>query len=213
MDALRLFATPVFVYELASMEATNQQLAEALLRESSAQAGLRRSNVGGWHSLPDLAQRSEPCFTQLMQAIVAHVGHSVQALANEQASLGRRPAPAGDWLAKVRWSVLAWAMVVGEGHYTELHDHGDAHWSVAYYVDAGDPPTESHPNSGLLGLVDPRRCGRPIPGLEQPSTVLIKPRSSVMVVFPGWLQHFVHSYAGTTPRICISANVTMSEPT
>ena len=57
---------------------------------------------------------------------------------------------------------------------------------------------------------DPRRGGRPIPGLESGATFTIRPRTGMLVVFPGWLQHYVHPYRGTRPRIAIACNVTMS---
>lgn len=210
MDTLRLFATPVHVFEVPAMKEHNAALASQLLTESNAGGGLRRSNVGGWHSPPDLAQRSDPGLVCLMQVLVSYVGHVVHSQAVEQAHANQQPAPDPQWLDSMRWSVLAWAMVMHRGHYTELHEHGDAHWSMAYYPDAGDPPTEAHPRSGALALVDPRRSNRPVPGLEAPSTILIRPRTGVLVVFPGWLQHFVHTYEGRTPRVCISANITMS---
>jgi hypothetical protein len=32
----------------------------------------------------------------------------------------------------------------------------------------------------------------------------------MLVVFPGWLQHYVHPYRGTRPRVAIACNLTMS---
>jgi hypothetical protein len=100
-------------------------------------------------------------------------------------------------------------MVMRQGDYTVLHDHGEAHWSATYYVDAGDADQRS-PESGALALVDPRRGGRSIPGIESGSTFMIRPRSGMLVVFPGWLQHYVHPYRGARPRIAIASNVVMS---
>jgi len=37
----------------------------------------------------------------------------------------------------------------------------------------------------------------------------IAPRTGALVVFPGWLQHYVHAYVGDRPRICVSSNLTM----
>jgi uncharacterized protein (TIGR02466 family) len=109
-----------------------------------------------------------------------------------------------------RYGVQAWAMIMGDGDYTILHDHGNAHWSSVYYVDAGDADPERHAQSGLLAFVDPRRGGRPIPALElSASTFTVAPRTGALAIFPGYLQHYVHAYRGTRPRISISANLVL----
>ena len=81
--------------------------------------------------------------------------------------------------------------------YTIVHDHATAHGSVSYYVDAGDPDFENHPESGRFAVLDPRRYSRPIPRLDDFSMTqfsmtqfTVRPRSGQLVIFPGWLQHY-----------------------
>lgn len=196
--AANLFPTPLVVLELPGMAGVNAELAALLLAEEEAAPSWQRANVGGWHSAPDLAGRPEAPYQTLMQALVEQVTHLVRALADDA---GAASVPA------FRYGVTAWAMILREGHYVTVHDHGDAHWSVAYYVDAGD---DAPAPSGRLAFLDPRRGGRPIPGLTLfPTTFDLAPRTSALVIFPSWLQHHVHPYRGSRPRICISANVTM----
>jgi uncharacterized protein (TIGR02466 family) len=196
--AIGLFQTPVVVFDLPGMEAVNAEIAAQLLAEERTVPSWHRANVGGWHSVPDLSQRAQPCYGTLFRAVVDQVAGVVRALA---ADTGTADVPA------YRYGVTAWGMVLRDGHYVTVHDHGDSHWSVAYYVDAGDDAPEP---SGRLVFVDPRRSGRSIPELELfPSSFDIKPRSSALVIFPGWLQHHVHAYRGQRPRICVSANLTM----
>jgi uncharacterized protein (TIGR02466 family) len=201
MDRFALFPTPVFVYDVPNVEQTNREIGERLVAESLASAGLRRANVGGWHSLPDVALRPEPCYRTVMKIIVDHVGatHSKILSAKDPASSPR-------W----RFAAQAWGVVMRNGDYTIAHDHGEAHWSTTYYVNAGDVDLARTPDSGAFAVLDPRRSGRPIPGLETGSTFTIRPRTGMLVVFPGWLQHYVHPYRGTCPRIAIACNVTMS---
>lgn len=199
LDRRALFATPVCVFELADAQ-PNAEIASRLTEDRQRSAGIVRSNVGGWHSTPELAQRDEPCFRELFQAIVDRVSVVVGMLAED---LGQ-PMP-----VPLRYDVHAWATIMGDGDYTTVHDHGDAHWSIVYYVDAGEPAPE-HPDSGVLVLVDPRRGGRAAPRIDLfPSRFHIRPQTGNLVVFPAWLQHFVHAYRGTRPRIAISANLTM----
>ena len=196
--AFSLFATPVIVTELPALAPVNAELAALLLEEAGRVPSWRRANVGGWHSAPDLGARPHPGLRLLMRAIVDQVTQLVHALAAE-AEVERVPA--------FRYGLSAWAMVVRHGHYIAPHDHGDVHWASAYYVDAGD---DAPPPSGQLSLLDPRRSGRSVPELPLfPPTFDLTPRTGSLVLFPGWLQHHVHAYQGTRPRISISTNVTL----
>lgn len=197
--ALSLFATPIVVVDLPEMADANAELAARLLAESRAVPSWRRANVGGWHSTPDLSGRPEPAYRTLMRAIVDAVGSTVAAHAD---NMGVPELPS------YRYAVTAWGMILNHGDYVTIHDHGDVHWSIAYYVDAGDDAPEP---SGRLAFVDPRRSGRTIPGPSIfPSVFDLAPRTGALVIFPGWLQHYVHAYRGQRPRICISANLTMA---
>ncbi len=196
--AVGMFATPIAVFDLPGMDAVNAELAALLLAEEQAVPSWQRANVGGWHSAPDLSRRREPCFQALIHAVLDQVTGIVHALA---ADVGIAEIP------PFRYGVTAWAMILRDGHYVTIHDHGDVHWSVAYYVDAGDDAPEP---SGRLAFVDPRRSGRTIPELPLfPSSFDVQPRTGALVIFPGWLQHHVHAYRGQRPRICVSCNVTM----
>lgn len=201
MDRFALFPTPLFVYDIPNVEALNRELAERLRAESEASPSLRRANVGGWHSSPDLAHRADDTYRAMIKSIVDHVDATHAKIVS-----GRSPAPASKW----RFAAQAWATVMRNGDYTIAHDHGEAHWSTSYYVDAGDADLERTPDSGAFSVLDPRRGGVPAPGLDLGSTFTVRPRSGMLVVFPGWLQHYVHPYRGTRPRVMIACNVTMS---
>src|SRR5688500_18926167 len=151
--AFGLFATPVVIVDLPAMAVHNDELAARVLAESEREPTWRRSNVGGWHSAPDLASRTDPAIQTLMRAIVDETQRTIEALA---ADAGIASVPS------FRYGLNAWAMVMRDGDYIAPHDHGEAHWSSAYYVDAGD---DTPAPSGRLTLLDPRRSGRSIPGL------------------------------------------------
>jgi uncharacterized protein (TIGR02466 family) len=195
-----LFHTPLSVYDVPNVEDMNRELRERLCDEARSSPGMRRSNVGGWHSPADLALRVDPCYCAVMKVIVDGIGATQSKVA---AAMGLSPSP---W----RVAAEAWAMVMHNGDYTIAHDHGDAHWSSTYYVDAGDADLEQTPDSGALAVLDPRRGGRPISGIDPGSTFTIRPRTGMLVVFPGYLQHYVHAYRGTRPRVAIACNLTLS---
>ena len=196
--AVSLFSTPIVVIDLPDMAGINAEIAAQLLAEEQTVPSWQRANAGGWHSVPDLSRRPEPWFRALMRAVVDSKEGHVAALA-AHAGIDRLPA--------YRYAVTAWAMILRGGHYVITHDHGDAHWSVAYYVDAGD---DMPAPSGRIAFLDPRRSGRSIPELSLfGATFDLAPRTGALVIFPGWLQHYVHPYRGERPRICVSCNLTM----
>jgi uncharacterized protein (TIGR02466 family) len=200
VERLSLFATEIFVFRPEGVDALNAQALAALLAEREATSGLVRSNVGGWHSIPDLSQRPEAPFRPLMNMLVEHVSFCVRGVAGER----------GLAVPPHRWSVHAWAMVMQAGDYTILHDHAESHWSLAWYIDAGDPPPEGRPEAGSIAFIDPRRAAAAMPGLDlNPSTFTVRPESGMLVIFPGYLQHYVHPYRGARPRVCVSANLKM----
>ena len=191
-----IFATPLSMYDLPGMDEINRDLTARLVDESVSVSSVQRSNVGGWHS-QNLAARPEGCFRALLERIVAQVRETVVALAQER----------GEKLQAMRIGAHAWAMVMRNGNYTIPHDHSEVHWATVYYADAGDADAVAHPASGLLALIDPRRGARPMPGLDLTGgTFTVLARTGRLVMFPGWMLHYVHTYQGQRPRVSISCN-------
>ncbi|MBI3529429.1 MAG: hypothetical protein HY067_15860 [Betaproteobacteria bacterium] len=130
---------------------------------------------------------------------MTRVRETVEGLAQER----------GQGLPAMRIGVHTWAMVMRNGDCTIPHDRADAHWSTVYYTDAGNADEGEHPDSGLLALVDPRHGGRPMPGLDLlGATFTARPQTGRLLVFPGWLLHYVNVYRGQRPRVAVSCNVT-----
>jgi len=195
-----LFATPIFSFTDVGDAALDRELAGRLILESEGSAGIVRNNSGGWHSVPDLTRREEACYQDLMRRVVARLQAALDELARDQGA-----PPEG---LRHRFAIQAWGLVMRHGDHVLVHDHADAHLSAIYYPSAGDAELEMFPDSGKLCFVDPRRGGAAIPGLEPfSSQFAIEPRTGMLVVFPGYLQHFVQPYRGGRPRVSISCNV------
>ena len=47
------------------------------------------------------------------------------------------------------------------------------------------------------------------PGDPYGEPTRVRPESGLLVIFPSWLYHWVHPYAGESPRIAVSFNVTL----
>jgi uncharacterized protein (TIGR02466 family) len=200
MERVNLFATPILSFADVGEAELDRELAGRLVVESEHGPGITGTGTGGggWHSVADLSQRPEPCYQELMQRVVARVQASFVDVARDQdASVGR-----------YRFAVQAWGRVLRHGDHALVHDHAEAHFAAIYYPFAGDADPAMYPDSGKLCFVDPRRGGTAIPGIELfPSQFAIAPRTGMLVVFPGWLQHFAQPYRGGRPRVSISCNV------
>jgi uncharacterized protein (TIGR02466 family) len=201
MDSLKAFETPIFVFDVPGVDALNAELGRYFLAERLEAPGVQVSNVGGWHSVPDLALRQQPVFRELCAMLAAHFR-----MATERVLLERGYASAPPY----GFGMTGWAMVMNPGDYTIVHDHAQATWSSAYYVDAGDADMEVDPTSGVFVCVDPRRSSPATPGADLfPSSYELRPATGKLFVFPGYLQHYVHAYRGIRPRISIAANASV----
>jgi uncharacterized protein (TIGR02466 family) len=200
METLNLFSSRVHVFEVEGAAELNAALLDALVSESEHSPGILAANRGGWHSVPDIALRPEPVFRAYCQLVVHHMRETFDDWARE----------AKVELPPYGMKLQAWAMVMRDGDYTVLHDHGDATISGPYYLDTGDADLDRFPTSGAITFTDPRRSASRVLGVDLfPSSVTLTPPEGKLVLFPGYLQHHVHPYRGTRPRVCIANNATI----
>src|SRR6201985_1811880 len=110
-------------------------------------------------------------------------------------------------------SISGWATVCRAGTYHAPHLHSDSAWSGVYYVDSGSDNPD-RPLSGVLEFLDPRAGAEAVsaPGDPYGEPFRVRPQAGLLVLFPSWLYHWVHPYAGATPRIAISFNATIGAP-
>jgi uncharacterized protein (TIGR02466 family) len=194
VKVLRLFPTPVIVGRVDDAETINTDLEAAILARMDADAGVRRSNVGGWHSSSNLLAWSGDAGRLLTrQAIELANAHTLDAN-------GKAVTPA--------WRIEAWANVSGPGDANVAHVHGAAYWSVVYYVRVGKGA------GGRLVLHDPRMPALRMhaPGLQlkdaTPEQVArIEPQAGQIIMFPSWLSHGVEAWDGEGLRISIAMNL------
>jgi hypothetical protein len=72
----------------------------------------------------------------------------------------------------------------------------------------------ARPLSGVLEFLDPRAGVEAVsaPGDPYGEPVRIKPGAGLLVIFPSWLYHWVHPYMGETPRVAVSFNASLGNP-
>ncbi len=114
----------------------------------------------------------------------------------------------------VRWSLQAWPNVNRFGDYHDYHNHPRAYLSGTYYLqvptDRASEANRADVRPGCITLYDPRsmvnmNAIRNDPYVEAEHT--ITPRPGTILLWPGFLNHFVHPNLSRTPRISISYNV------
>jgi uncharacterized protein (TIGR02466 family) len=191
------FGTPISTYLWPDSDALNVELRNVILEKEKAEKGIKRSNVGGWHSKPDLLVWEADCTRQLKDRLAAFTLDLTRLVTTL------------DGLRKINLQMEGWANVSRRGHYNSVHDHPGTAWSGVYYVSRGEPDGDD-PCNGKLELLDPR-AGVNILGAQQQSVLegryLVEPMPGLMVMFPSWLKHMVHPFHGSGERISISFNI------
>lgn len=192
------FATPMVGYQWPDSEALNDALSQAILsREAKAPADSPRSIVGGWQSKLDLFSWPEPAVASLARRIDALVRPVLLGTLSDSAR------------STVGYRIDGWANVLRDGQYNTIHNHPGSLWSGVYYVHVGEPDP-ARPKCGDLEFVDPRAGANMVSpaGSLLDRNLRLRPVDGFMVLFPGWLQHFVHPYHGSGERITIAFNLT-----
>jgi uncharacterized protein (TIGR02466 family) len=200
LDVTPAFPTLIGRLRVPDAGAMNLDLQSLILAEETRYSSLGRSNIGGWHSRTDFLRNPEPAVSALTNWITWAVKQMIDATA-------------GPGVFSGELSVSAWTTISRAGAYHAPHSHPDSAWSGVYYVDAGtDSP--DRPLSGVLEFLDPRTGAEAVtaPGDPYGQVERVRPEPGLMVVFPSWLYHWVHPYAGQAPRIAVSFNATLGAP-
>ena len=198
---LPAFATPIWSCVWEDSEELNAGLKRMILERAPEEALTHRSNVGGWHSEQDLLRWQDPSVPPLVERIKTGINGVTQA------TKGMEEAATGGFF------MVAWANLLRQGGYNQVHDHNKYAWSGVYYVDTGDE-TPGDELDGRIEFIDPRvGIGWPkVPGDPFKQRTRFKPEAGRMLMFPGWLRHYVHPYKGEAPRISIAFNVAFNDP-
>ena len=185
---LTAFATPFYQHVLPGTETVNAGLRALILSRMPEDWKAARSVRGGWHSALDVFNWGGPDMAQLIEWVQQAVGEMSRECMRVQ-------------LKGAEVTLFAWANVLFDGGFNKVHDHGDFTWSGVYYVDVGEAGDD--PDNGVLEFIDPRT------GVAESmkKVVRVQPASGGLVVFPGWLKHYVLPYRGSQPRISIAFNV------
>ena len=187
-----LFPTVLLRRRLPDAKSKNRRLRKIILEREKLDAGVRHSNVSGWHSTPDLWDWPNPEMRDLCEWVKT---------ATQDLTASMYPLQPGDEVIAEPYGG-AWANVVRDGGYNKVHNHPGAVWSAVYYVASGDPYKEP-PGNGNFEFMDPR------PGNIYSGKEIIPPEPGTLMMFPSWLYHYVNPYHGDGERISIAWNVSV----
>jgi len=189
------FPTPLLVKRYGGSD-LDRRLLEYIAGREAEEPTLGLSNVGGWHSAANFLEAADPAVRELRKRVSACV--------RKMLALTMNKAPVNDQTLRI----TAWANVARAGSYNAVHNHAPALYSGVYYAGVGDPAPEGS-RDGLIEFVDPRPGphGGPLPTHAFNRPLIIDPEPGMLLMFPGWLLHYVHPYRGTTPRVSIAFNL------
>jgi uncharacterized protein (TIGR02466 family) len=194
------FRTPILMTHWRDSEQMNDQLQAVIRARRYGSAGVQGSNRGGWHSEVGFEEWDEPCVKELFR----RAQEMSEVFVDEIMQL-----PADTY--RFAWRFSAWAVVNERGDYNVPHNHPTASWSGVYYVRA-EPPLPDKPQSGCIEFRDPRSgiCAARPAAMYGHTWHRVVPRPGLMLIFPSWLTHFVHPYAGDSERIVVSFDAVLT---
>lgn len=187
------FPTPIFQNEVPGFAALNDKLLGLVARlRTEDPAGVRKSNVGGWHSADKVDVRAMDELADLKKVIMETATYVVAGMGFEGLGMMLNE---------------AWFVVSPAGAMNARHCHPRAFMSGAYYV-------KVPPGSSPLCFHDPR----PVKFYATPASANFKVtpyttemltctvREGLLVLFPGWLDHSVPPHQAEGERVVLSFN-------
>jgi uncharacterized protein (TIGR02466 family) len=201
LQVMQVFPTLFGKLHVRDAALWNERLKQRILERQATTPSEDYANSGGWHSPSDLLDSPWEEMRWLRGAIAEGLNGMVKATMQLPEVQSRQVTPSG------AFSVAAWANVSRRGDYHRMHNHPGSAWSGCYYVTGKPDPTSL---AGTLELYDPRPFTEmtDVPGTPYGQRLVIRPEAGLMVLFPGWLYHFVHPVASDEPRISIAFNAT-----
>jgi len=195
-NILSVFATPIGQFEVPNKDELNPPLLEAILKREKESRGQAISNMGGWHSKPDLLDWPEPEIAQLREIIQSAVTNMMGFVTQQQGF-------------QTQLGFSAWANVNRENDYNMMHIHPNNHWSGVYYVKTGDLANDPAPRAGCIEFLDPRAGAGMFPHPADKwfgKAITLQPKEGLLLLFPSWLYHGVNPFKNSHERVSIAFN-------
>ncbi|MDJ0951372.1 MAG: TIGR02466 family protein [Alphaproteobacteria bacterium] len=117
---------------------------------------------------------------------------------------------------EIRWVIQGWANINRLGDYHEPHNHPRSYLSGTYYVkmprgtDTESNRSDVRPN--CITFFDPRATANMTAIRDDPYVAYehtVQPRPGLMMMWPSFVNHFVHPNLSKDTRISVSFNIVL----
>ena len=182
----QFFPTTIYAKDI---QLDNETLSNDIVNWSQQDPGVKKTNMNGWHSKPEMHLKSE--YQQLVQEL-----YKMQEEIYQEEWLDRKPKLGN-----------MWANINYLGGYNRPHVHPNCLFSGVYYVKSNKNSgvfIANDPRPGIQTMMPTRKPGRPPKHLWR--EVHLEPIPGRIIMFPAWLWHCVEPNQSNEPRISISFN-------
>jgi len=182
----QFFPTTIYAKDI---QLDNETLSNNIVNWSQQDPGVKKTNMNGWHSKPEMHLKSE--YQQLVQEL-----YKMQEEIYQEEWLDRQPKLGN-----------MWANINYPGGYNRPHVHPNCLFSGVYYVKANKNSgvfVANDPRPGIQTMMPTRKQGRPPKHLWR--EVHLEPIPGRIIMFPAWLWHCVEPNQSNDIRISISFN-------
>ena len=194
VHTMNIFPTNLINYSWENTEELNKELTDAIHEMEKTTTSRQQSNVGGYHSEWNLFTWDYSCIKTLHNMIVSLAGYMGNASGIKEGET-------------MNLSISGWSNIVRNGNYHLPHNHPNNTWSGVYYISGGNPD-ENIQYNGLFEFCDPRPAADMVTSDKiEPLRYQVKPKPGLMIMFPSFVNHFVHPFIGSGERITIAFNI------
>ena len=193
------FPTVFMLREFEGVEALNRKLADMMLRleKETINIAFRTTNIGGYHSEPNLFTRKEPELSNLRELIQQALDDYLPKFLAANCHVPP---------ANLKMCLWGWGINMRAGDMNLLHVHPDAKVSGVYYVSVPPLPPGGPVEEGSIMFVDPRPRAHMNRVPDQTTEITILPKPGLLILFPSYYEHAVIPFRGPGVRTCIAFN-------
>ncbi len=186
------FGIPIFEFWLADFGQYQQALIKHIHSLHQQDAGVVRSNQGGWHSNDQLHTDSNPAIQWLMQQLYTISSQCIKH--HEQ-----------DSSIQDIHLVNCWANINWQGHWNAPHHHYPQDWSGVVYLNDDTPQTEKTQaiQDGDIVFFDPVPANW---SKNRAPTINYPAEAGKVLLFPAYLLHMVAPHYSEQARLSMAFN-------
>ena len=179
----------------------NEEIKEYLLMREALES---KDKSKAWISKHDLLIDPPKCIEKLNEVINSYFNEIYTYWNEEEASSNDEDPIINDPVkSQITITKTGWALVQKDRDYVVPHVHPQSSFTCTYFCQI--PQTEGRGgNIEFLNPVAGMSMSLPFRNMEK---VNIKPEERMLLIFPSYLNHWVHPLASTTDRISIGIDI------